>query len=510
MLFRNHISTMPFIQWFWKNRENRLLLLLSAIAILIQFIVFKYLYPFPNFFPDSYSYLETAFNNQPVSFWPTGYSDLLRLISCFTKSHTVLVLFQYILLQASILYFLFSVSWLLSAGKWLLRILLGCSVLNPLLLHVSNFVSSDALFAALSLVWFTQLLWILYQPVRRLLLSHALVLLLALMVRYNAMYYPFISIAVIMFTPLRASLKLASSGFILLLLGVFVGRTQYQYRKLTGTGQFSAFGGWQMAANALFAYTKIQPDAPEIMPVKFRALHTIVNRHIDSLEQMPDRPDKTPGIYYLWNDKSPLRQYLQQQGRHDSTTSFFKRWASLGPLYFDYGFYLMRKHPGSFIKYYVWPNFISYYVPRAEFLNSYNMDTLEPVAVSWFTLGSNKVRMHYSDTKIIITGYFPVGLVVINLLFILGFIGFAFLSGFQQCSSYGRRMLWFLLFTWSANIVFSVLASPIVLRYQVFPMITTLTFGTLLLAFIIRQSRLKQYPIIQSQGIIKPVGETTV
>ncbi len=510
MLFRDHISVMPFKQWLWKNKENRPYLLVSAMVILIQFIVFKYLYPFPNFFTDSYSYLEAAFNNHAINIWPVGYSKFLRLFSCFTNSHTVLVLFQYVFLQASTLYFLFSVSYLLSPGKWVLRILLCCSVLNPLLLYVSNFVSGDALFTALSLVWFTQLLWILYRPGRRLLVLHAVVLLLVFMVRYNALYYPFISMAVIVFSPSRSRMKLVNIGFILLLLGAFVGRTQYQYHKTTGTVQFSAFGGWQMAANALYAYAQTPPDAPEMVPAKFRALHTIVNRHMDSLSRAPNRPGNMPGIYYLWDEKAPLKKYLQQRWVHDSTTGFFKRWASMGPLYFDYGCYLIKRHPGSFIRHYVWPNLIHYYVPETEFLNTYNTDTLEPMAVSWFALKSNKVRTHYSGTRIIITGYFPVALAVINLVFVLGFIGFALLAGFQNCSSYARSVLWFFLFTWSANIGFSVLASPIVLRYQLFPMITTLAFGALMIAFIVQQSRLKEYPVTRNQDIMQAVANAPV
>src|SRR5690606_7000897 len=85
MSFQHHIPSISFRKWIWESREGRQLLTVSGTVILIQFIIFKYLYPFPNFLPDSYSYMEAAFNNQFINMWPIGYSKFLRLFSVFTK-----------------------------------------------------------------------------------------------------------------------------------------------------------------------------------------------------------------------------------------------------------------------------------------------------------------------------------------------------------------------------------------------------------------------------------------
>src|SRR5688572_19471173 len=110
MLFTQTISPESFKAWIWKDAENRVLLKFSALTVVISFAWLKILYPYPNFMPpDSNSYLEAAFNNQFINLWAIGYSKFVRLVSSFTSSHFILVLIQYLLLQASVLYFLFTI-----------------------------------------------------------------------------------------------------------------------------------------------------------------------------------------------------------------------------------------------------------------------------------------------------------------------------------------------------------------------------------------------------------------
>jgi len=467
-----------------QDRENRLLLKLSSIVIVLLFAGFKFLYPFPNFMPpDSDSYVDAAISNQLINLWAIGYSKFLRLFSCFTSSHVALVWFQYLLLQVSLLYFLFSVRYLLLPDKWLFRILLGISILNPLLPHISNFVSSDVLFTALSLFWFTQLFWILYQPNRMLLLWHAIVLLFAFMVRYNALFYPCISIVVILLTHLRLKVKFVSIGLIMLLLGAFIGSTIRQYYKDTATLQYSAFGGWLIGSNALYGYAYARPDPTERLPARFQALHQIVNKHMDSIRHMPFRPDAEVSIYYFWNFQSPLLVYMNKKWEKDTTAGYFKRWASVAPLYADYGRYLIEKHPGLFLRYYVWPNFVKYYAPPAKFMGSYNLgnETVVPLIAQWFGWKNNKVHSYFKNKEIIIVEPFSIISAVVNLLFITCFITFASLGGLRRCSPLSRQILLWTLMVWFVNMFFSVLSAPIELRYQLFPLIITIVFLGLLL-----------------------------
>ncbi|THU39496.1 hypothetical protein FAM09_13410 [Niastella caeni] len=480
---------MPFKQWIWQDKENKQLLWFSIIIMIISFAWLKYVYPFPNFIPpDSNNYLEAANNNDFISIWPIGYSKFLRLISIFSRSHFVLVILQYLLLMGSVLYFLFSIRYLLSPGKWLFRALLTISIINPLLPHIANFVSSDCLFVALSLTWFTQLLWIIYQPKQKLLLLHAIVLLLAFMVRFTAVWYPFFSIVLIALTNIPRRIKWVGIGAIALLLFLFIGRTQYEYKVKTGTVQYAAFGGWQLAANALYGYAHSQQDDPTSITWKYKELHILVNHHMDSLDHLVIRPDQKIGVYYLWNFKSPLRVYPVKSWKITTAPpSFFEQWATMAPYYASYGRWLIAKHPWSFIKHFIWPNLVRYYAPPAFFMEKYNLGNkqVDPIVVTWFDWTNNQLPTRAKNRDIRIANIFPNLLAILNPLFLISTIAFVGSKSFRRCNKISKRIVSCMGLVWFSNAFFSVLSAPIELRYQLFPFVITLSFSTLFISSLI-------------------------
>lgn len=483
----NCIPTINFTTWLTSDRVNQQWLVGCSIAILVQFAIFKFLYPYPNFMPpDSVSYIEAANKNQFINLWPIGYSRFLRLFSCFSSSHLLLVLFQYLLLQGCILYLLFTVQYWLQPGKWAFRLLLVLNLLNPLWQHISNFVSSDALFTALSVLWFTQLIWILFKPNKWLLIVHGFVVLSAFMVRYNALYYPVISMLVLFFSNAPGMHKKWGIVSIAALLLIFIGRTQYHYKKETGTVQFSAFSGWQLAANALYGYAHAPAIPADKVPIEFRELHTLVNRHTDSLRQVTYRPDAEIGIYYLWDNNAPLKAYMRQGFVQDTINSVLKRWAILSPLYARYGRYLIKQFPGQVWLYYIWPNIVRYYVPPTGFMGFYNLGskTVAPVTAQWF--GFTTITTRYNRNIITCVEYFPIVLAIINVLFICSFTGMVLIAGIKRSWRYGNGVLWWMFIIWLSNMLFSVCSAPIELRYQLFPLILTLTGSTILLVCIIK------------------------
>jgi hypothetical protein len=472
---QEQLPGISFVQWI---RLKHLYLLLAGGVTVLQFFGFKWLYPYPNFLPDSFSYIETAIKGRNVNVWPIGYSWFLELFALVSRSHWWLTCCQYVLLQAAILYFVFSMGYLLQTSKWVFGGMLLISVVSPLVLHVSNFVSSDALFATLSLVWFTQLVWIACKPYNGVLLLHAAVLLMVFTVRYNAMYYPIISVTVVFFTRRRALWRWAGGALMLLLPLTFIGYTQMQYYKETGSALFSPFSGWQLASNALYAYTRV--PAIERSEDQFAVvdLQRIVDRHIDSLQRVSYAPPLSQGIYYLWDPQSPLQRFPQVWWAGDSSTTGFRRWTLVAPIYKDYGLYVVSNYPKAFLHYYVWPNLVSYYVPPTEFLSSYNMgkDTIEQVGVSWFELKSNKIYSNTSDSVIRIISCYPLALALVNLFFVLGFAGLVLLKAFSESEFVVKTVCKCFLLIWICNMVFSVLASPVVLRYQIFPLLMAQVF----------------------------------
>jgi hypothetical protein len=496
MLFRNSISSTSFTRWILSDHENKRVLWSSIIIMAISFGWIKYIYPYPNFMPpDSFNYIESAMNNDLINLWPIGYAKFLRLISVFTHSDIFLVTLQYLLLICSIQYFLFTIRYLLSPSKWPFRIIVFITIANPLLPHISNFVSSDCLFTSLSMVWFSQLLWILHKSNGPLIIAHSAIVLLAFITRFTAIYYPIISATVIFFAHMQVKLRLLGIGMITTLILCFIGRTQYEYYIKTGTIQYSAFGGWQVAANALYGYAWVKPDTSTYVPIELRELHNIVNKHMDSIRKLSYRPDSIPGIYYFWDLKSPLRLYLNKISSKKQNI-FFEQWATVAPLYYKYGRWLTMKYPTSYIKHYILPNLIRYYSPPPNFMGSYNLGSklVNPIAATWFNWKSNLISNRINRGTIHIMSIFPTLLAIINPAYMFCFLFFTFHSGYRLYNKTGKQIILCTFLIWFCNTIFSVLSAPIELRYQIFPTIITVSFLILFVCSLI-ESLKKDSPV---------------
>lgn len=469
-------------------QKHRVALWIIAACLVIEFVVYKILYPHPNFMPDSYGYLGAATKNESISTWPIGYSRFLRIESAFTKNDIVLVLFQYLFLQFSILHCLFKIDYYLPLKQSWLYVLAGIFVLNPIALFISNYVAADALFTGLTLLWFCVLLDLLLQPMKWLVWIQAMLLILLFTIRYNALYYPVIATGVLLFAKLSWRIRLSGIGLMFLLIGLFVWHNEIQYRKLTGKAQFSPFGGWMLAGNALFMYSRLPKDK-EPPPAKFSGLQQLVDHHMDSLQKAKARPDSMMGIYYIWD--GPLRKYMNMTYKKDSTTGYFKRWAIMGGVYQEYGAYLIKKHLGEYARYFLLPNAGYYFSPPAEFLDIYNQgwDSVGVEVKDWFGYKDKYVKAY--SKRIDVAGYVSVVNTLLNIVFFVGLLGFLTLKGNQMVDAKFRVIIGLTLVVSLCNFLFSVTLAPIVLRYQIFSFVLIAVSGFHLLSVIYKMSQLK-------------------
>lgn len=477
----------PFlVGYLWKNKPNRAWWLVGIVAFLIQFTIFKFRYPFANYMPDSYSYLEAASNNSDINMWPVAYSKFLRLISSFTHSDVLVTGMQYLFMQCCALLLIFSLFYWLKPGRGVKTIILLFFLFDPLPLYVANYISADALFIGLSLLWLTTLVWIIFQPRPWMIAVHAVLLLACFTVRYNAIYYPPISILAFLFARKSWKFKLAGIVAALLLVSVSYVYTSSKMKTLTGQWQFSAFGGWQLANNALYMYEHIPAAQRGPIPNRFVALDTMVRTHMDTLKRVKfSHDDSLTSYFYLWSGRAPLIKYLECQYKKDSTTPYFKRWATQGPLYQSYAMYLIKKYPVEYAQSWMLPNAGKFAVPPTEFLGEYNMgrDSVDPLAKEWFKYKTRRVqnRDKKKPQEITATEWFPVFGAMANILLVMGLIGVAFLGAIKR-KEYGIiQLLTVVLALWLLNGAFSIFASAIVLRYQVFPLFVAFIIGALMI-----------------------------
>lgn len=484
-----------FRDFLYRENFQRKAILFCFLGLIVQICVFKYYYPFPAFINgDSYVYLNMAYHNLKIDTYPVGYPKFLRLFSVFSSSDSVFVLFQYFFIQIGALIFLFSLFYFYYTRIWVKTLLLMLVSLNPVTLYIANYVSSDALFLALSLFWATSLVWILNRPTGLIIVIHTFILLFAFMVRYNALYYPVISIAFWGVSRVRLGLKIGGVVLIVVVLGFFVGTTAWRYKQFTGVWQFSPFSGWQMANNGMFAYRSVDSAKRVNLPVKFKELDREVRTYFDTTRGVfLEYPENMLDISatYMWSPTSPLRTYMERLYKGDTTISRQKKWASVAPLYSEYGSLLIKKYPFEFLKRYLWPNFIKYYAPPEEFLAAYgfNMDKLDPVAKAWFGYKKDKLYSRFKDdTSVRTLSYYPIVCGMMNAVFLVIGISFIIVDGKKLNRSLFR--LWVLFFIiWLFNLLFSVFASPIALRFQIFPLLICVTGNFMLLDFIILQTK---------------------
>lgn len=486
-------SSACFKYFLLNNKLNRIYLWISGLAILIQFIVFKYYYPFASFINgDSYSYLEAAYHNYSINIYPIGYSNFLRLFSVFTRSDTALVGFQYIILQASILWLLFTIFYFYNPSKIVQNILLSFLLLNPVFLYLANYISSDALFLTLSLVWFTILLWIIHRPTLKLAIWHGVVLFLVFTIRYNALFYPIIAGLMFLLSKQRLIAKLTGSILGVLLIGLFVLHTGNKYKKLTGIWQFSPFTGWQMANNAMYAYRYVDSLDRKAVPNNFRIIDNMVTTFFDStqrnIDKYPSEKVKASTVY-MWTPGMPLQKYKDDHFKNDTTASKLKRWATFGPLYAKYGSFLIRQYPASFLSYYIWPNVIKFYAPPIEFLEQYSTgkDSVTLVAQAWFGYKSQKISTRTETFNVEILSFLPIVAGLLNVVFLFGLIGYLLLGGYRKNPEM-RKGLLLIFLLWFLNFGFSVFASPIALRFQLFPIITSICFASIFIEYIVKSA----------------------
>jgi protoporphyrinogen oxidase len=481
-----------FKDYLLNNKLNRTFLRIAGIAIVVQFIVFKLLYPYAGFINgDSYVYLQSAFFNYDINTYPIGYSKFLRLFSVFSRSDTALVAFQYIAMQLSSLWLIFTLFRFFSSGKVTKWLMFSFVTFNPVFLYMSNYVSSDSIFLALSLVWFTILLWILYHPTTRLITWQALILALAFMVRYNALYYPIISAIVFLLSRQSIKRKLIGIGVSFLVIGAFMIFTIDKYQQLTGVRQFTPFTGWQIANNAMYAYRYIDSQDLKNAPPKLQQLDRMVRNYFDTTRDLRKHPEEMllASTVYMWDPRSPLQKYMTQQFIKDPSASRLKKWAAMAPLYSTYGSYIITQYPMTYFKYFIWPNALKYYAPPGEFLDTYNMgrDTVGTIIQNWFGYKTNKVKSVFKDFKVNTLKFLPILTGIINVVFLFGLIFIYLLRG-QNYSTISSNIFLVAISIWITNFGFSVLASPITLRYQLFAILIFSLFSLLLIDYICKNA----------------------
>jgi hypothetical protein len=315
---------------------------------------------------------------------------------------------------------------------------------------------------------------------------------LAFTIRYNALYYPAIASIVFLVSRLSWGYKLSAIGFQFLLIILFVIYTSGQMGRLSGVKQFSPFGGWQLANNALYMYGHIYAESPALALGPYRGLDSTVRDYFKAthrVESLLEYNAESPGFFYTASDKSPLQRYMHSQYGPDSTFQDFRKWGPSGNFYSGYGKWLIKTYPWQYARYFIFPNTVRYFIPPTEIFSKYSpyflrSDEFGAMAKQLFDLHTLMVSVGLINFRTRLLGWYPWFFTLINLLFILNLASYLFVNGFRKCDKVRNYIIGLSVLLWWANLCFSVIASCVVLRYQVFIMIVVFSFFVILADYI--------------------------
>ena len=464
-------------------RENRKLFFITVGLLVYHFILLKIFYPHTIVIGDGHHYVRVAMNNLEISGWPIGYPKLLELIHFFAKGDWAVGCFQYILLEGAVLYFYFTVQYLLRPGKLVSLVTLGCLLVNPFILFIGNYVLSDGPFAAFTILWFTFTLWYLYKPRPVYTFLIVISFILAYSIRYYAMFYPIISIPIFLLSTGRWWVKGSAILLGCLLLFGFRWYTENLFVQSIGKREFSPLSGWRLAGNALIMYRhfSIPQRAEDIVPPGLQGLHRVVLQDLSVMPTPDEVPDRLLVNYFTFQLSSPLSRYSKVYFDDYITTPEIRRWDSVGSTYREYGFFLIKMHPVSYLRFYVWQGVDWYIHPKVDITNVFpsgGVPILEETR-KWFGYTGNWSAC--SSTNFYSITYFPIVVTVLNLLLVLCLINF-FLGGcYRAASPLVKKLVIFVAAYWLIDFGFVIFTTPALLRYAMSGMIVNIAFVPFLL-----------------------------
>jgi len=476
---------------FIHSRQNIIFLLLAVVIGVVYFIWLRFLYPIPSYYSDSFTWLGAAKTGQPISVRPVGYSKLIMFCKLFSASDLALIAAQFFSNLFVNLFLFFTFTWFFPVRKAAKIVLYVVLIVNPFYLFYSNYISSDAFFCCLTVLWFTLLIWIMHRPTWPFVLAQLVVLAALFELRYNAMFFP--AIAAIAFFTAKQTVrwKIANTAFSFLLIASIALYTVYLTKSYTGTKTFSAFSGWQLANNALHILKHEPIDTTGIEDKEVKAL---IRYNVDFFDTTSQSfPDTLASAVYMWDPNSPLKKYIQDWPQKKK--NYFLTWNALGPVYSEFGKTIILQKPVSYIKRFVLPNTTAYFFPPLEIYKTYmeEITSLPPVAVKYYHYKNNSIPAHHPGIYAFVFKPVPLIFFVVNLLLLLSSLYYGISKKYvKQPKLFNYTLLCFAALC-IANFFFIVLLAPSVLRYHIF--ILTLSYPVLVYLF---------------QQLFKPLAAKTV
>ena len=473
---------MTLADFIFKDKKNRFYFWLAIGLNVAGFIYFKsYWFQPANFSYSTSGLIQEAASNASVGLWPIGYAKVLWLFHLMTHSDTVVVAFQYFFLVGVLLYFFFTLHYFYTFAKNSFLLLFVFLFFDPIFLYLANYITADALFTGVSLLWFTQLIWVIHRSQSYQVFAQGILLFVAFTLSYQAAWYPVIALGAFALSRQPIKWKIIGVMLPLILIGVFVLFTREANFRETGVRRFSVFSAWREANDALFLYPHVEMNRSQV-PAKFLALEDTIHHFFQKSSPKLKTLAPVNGFYYLEIPKTPLQTYLCQRNDLKAPVIDYKKWSSVSVLYSDYAHFLVEQYPWAYVRFFILSNAREYFWPRIDKVASYNMngDTIDAITKKWFQYSVRKYINHDRGMASVMMGGFSILFALVNIFFTIGFVWVLITGGWQMDYShllYGLILAIVLLITIAiGNICFF----PIILESLLVPMIVSFSYVVLI------------------------------
>lgn len=445
---------------------HRKMLGFTGFWMAVVFVAYKIIYPFPDFYVDSYHYIGMAANSNFMSTWPIGYSWFLRAVHWVSPHHYFLVVVQYLLLQLSSLWLAFTLFYYLQAPQWVKQTVLVFLVVNPLYLYMANLVSSDVLFTALSLVWLTILLQMVFNAQFWQVLFQGPLLAYLFLVRYQAAFYPVIMLAALWMAEFRIGWKIISAAIFAVLLVWIVRVTIATNKKWYGTDQFYGQGGWISANNALYLYNHVHIDTAAFRNTPLAPLNQYVDSFFRARGLMAHNYTPWDGPRFMLANEV-MWNHLATEMRKAPGKPTFWYYNRMGVPWAQFGKHLITHHPLAHARYFLLPNIGLYFWPVMEQFDVYNMGgtTIPAQVAKWFHLPGTTVVSYWPYGSLYLMGMFRALGVVLHVYLLVSFIVIVRKKKYLLLAPFQRRLLLLMLMAFVGNMGLLMVAAPVMLRY---------------------------------------------
>jgi len=352
---------------YLKAKEQKTELLIMAGVFVALYIVMRITYAYPLTTADSGSYILSAKNDMINGFRPIGYSWFISFFHSFSASTTGLFTGQFLLNAIAQLGFIFSIKYFFRLKGMFLYAFSVLFVLSPSIIFCTNYIMSDSIFHSLTLIYLATALWMIKKPNPYNIILHFVVLYLVINVRYAALFYPVMSIGILLLHAKQKKLY-----WLVAIIPAIIGfkihhDTKAETKKVFGIDEFSGFSGWASANNAaaMIPYIDLQPS--EIRDNQLNIIHQITTSFPDSVYQQK----YIKATSFMWRKEFPGKRvlfYNMQNTRYN----YVKAWVYTGKQFKEYAFFLIKRYPFKYIQHYIIPNFMrlfeSFKIPAKKYV----------------------------------------------------------------------------------------------------------------------------------------------